>query len=720
MELLSTRVPLLALLLPLSLYLPHAALDLVHRVGARRSPASAAWLLGGALALGTAWFAALLVALPASPTAAGTHDPSLIATAWLVALGAAFGVLGASAVEVPTLRLWAATALGLLLGLWLCAAVLQVSLLPVDLWAWVPLLAPGRLLLLALFAVVYAGTLLQADARLRVPERFRRLAPWAAGIAFIAWLAVLPPAAAVDPDVMVFASGVPTLHVALLAGSAALLMLAGAHVVSRMDRRLMQRADALERSLRQANEDLQKIAYNDALTALPNRLVFEDKLASAVAAADRSAGRLAVLFIDLDGFKPINDSLGHSSGDAVLRQVGARLRTLARAEDTMARVGGDEFLMLLTGAIDEESAAHVAARVLATLGEPYALGSREVTLSCSIGIVFYPDGGAHTKLIARADAAMYAAKRTGGACYCFFERGMEANAHEQLDLQRDLRHAIENQELELFYQPKIDSHSGKVTAAEALLRWKHPQRGMISPATFIPIAERFGLIGALGNWVIEDACRQARYWREHGMRMRVAINLSPVQMRQDDLVERIVDALERHRIQPSLLTCEITESVAMEDTRATQSAFRRLGEAGVHLSIDDFGTGYSSLAYLRKLPAEELKIDRSFVMDIEHSLDARAVVDAVVRLAHALGLKVVAEGVETERQREILVGMGCDELQGYLFAKPMSARALLIWASDDRERETAFMPSLFGETRPVTRRDEQTTRRQWLSTGSPG
>ncbi|HSN32406.1 MAG TPA: EAL domain-containing protein, partial [Ideonella sp.] len=320
----------------------------------------------------------------------------------------------------------------------------------------------------------------------------------------------------------------------------------------------------------------------------------------------------------------------------------------------------------------------------------------------------------------RADAAMYAAKRSGGACYCFFERGMEANAHEQLDLLRDLRHAIENQELELFYQPKIDANSGKVTAAEALLRWKHPQRGMIAPATFIPIAERFGLIGALGNWVIEDACRQARYWREHGMRMRVAINLSPVQMRQDDLVERIVDALERHRIQPSLLTCEITESVAMEDTRATQAAFRRLGEAGVHLSIDDFGTGYSSLAYLRKLPAEELKIDRSFVMDIEHSIDARAVVDAVVRLAHALGLKVVAEGVETERQREILVGMGCDELQGYLFAKPMSARALLIWASDDRERETAFMPSLFGETRPVTRRDEQTTSRQWLSTGSPG
>ena len=221
---------------------------------------------------------------------------------------------------------------------------------------------------------------------------------------------------------------------------------------------------------------------------------------------------------------------------------------------------------------------------------------------------------------------------------------------------------------------------------------------MIGPSTFIPVAERFGLIGTLGNWVIEDACRQSRAWRDKGLRMRVAINLSAFQMRQDDLVERITTALARHRIDPSLLTCEITESVAMEDTRATQITFKRLGEAGVHLSIDDFGTGYSSSSYLRKLPAEELKIDRSFVMDIETSADARAVVDAVIHLAHALGLKVVAEGVETQSQRDLLTKMGCDELQGYLFARPMSARALLLWASDDHEREIAFKPSLFGET----------------------
>ena len=245
----------------------------------------------------------------------------------------------------------------------------------------------------------------------------------------------------------------------------------------------------------------------------------------------------------------------------------------------------------------------------------------------------------------------------------------------------------------------MDASTGKVTAAEALLRWQHPTRGMVPPSVFIPIAARFGLIRSIGQWVSEDACRQARVWLDKGLRMRVAINLSAVQMRQEDIVGRIEGALARHRVDPSLLTCEITESVAMEDTKATQATFRELGSAGIHLSIDDFGTGYSSLSYLRKLPAEELKIDRSFVMDVEYSADARAVIDAVVKLAHALGLKVVAEGVENERQHEILVQLGCDELQGFLFAKPMTARALLLWAMDDRQHEVQrFATSLFAST----------------------
>jgi EAL domain-containing protein (putative c-di-GMP-specific phosphodiesterase class I) len=276
---------------------------------------------------------------------------------------------------------------------------------------------------------------------------------------------------------------------------------------------------------------------------------------------------------------------------------------------------------------------------------------------------------------------------------------MEADARERFDLLRDLRLALERNELELYYQPKIDAASGRVTAAEALLRWQHPSRGMVSPNVFIPIAERFGLIRGIGEWVIEDACRQASAWRDRGLRIRVAINLSAAQMRQEDIVTRIESALARHRIEPSLLTCEVAESVAMEDARATQAAFRELGTAGIHLSIDDFGTGYSSLGYLRKLPVEELKIDASLVMDVEHSADARAVVDAAVKLAHALGLTVVAEGIENERQQDIMTQLGCDELQGFLFAKPMTARALLLWATDDRKGQPRrFATSTFAST----------------------
>jgi diguanylate cyclase (GGDEF)-like protein len=444
----------------------------------------------------------------------------------------------------------------------------------------------------------------------------------------------------------------------------------------------------------------------DSLTGLPTRVFFERRLYESAKRCDARKARLAVLFIDLDGFKPVNDSFGHSSGDRVLERVGKRLRTLVRGSDVVARVGGDEFVLLLNGAT-QDSAAQTAAAVIEALSKPYSIEDREVTISCSIGIAVYPDGCAANKLIARADAAMYAAKRSGGSRHCFFAPEMDMDAEANFDMVRDLRQALaagdKDESLQLYFQPKIDAVSGKVTAAEALVRWQHPQRGLIGPDAFVPLAERSGLIGPLGNWVIEAACKQARTWRDRGLRMRVAINLSAHQMRQDDLADRIADALRRHRIHPSLLTCEITESAAMEDTGTTQETFRRLGELGAHLSIDDFGTGYSSLSYLRQLPAEELKIDMSFVKDVDRSADARAVVDAVVKLAHALGLKVVAEGVETPRQQQALVELGCDELQGYLFAKPMTGRALLLWALADRSKLSDFRDSLFGETREASR-----------------
>ena len=441
----------------------------------------------------------------------------------------------------------------------------------------------------------------------------------------------------------------------------------------------------------------------DLLTGLPTRQFFEARLASAARRCDAKRGKLAVLFIDLDGFKPVNDTYGHACGDRVLEQVGQRLRSIARGADVAARVGGDEFLLLMPAITSPDSVTRVAKAMIELLSRPYKVDEREISISCSVGIALYPDGCKPGKLIPRADAAMYAAKRAGGARHAHFSPEMDHAAKQDFEMVRDLRRAIAGNELELYFQPKIDARSGQVTAAEALLRWNHPTLGMVMPGSFIELAERTGLIGALGDWVIEDACRQARAWRDRGLRMRVAINLSAYQMRQDDIVDRITEALKRHKIRPSLLTCEITETAAMEDTRATQETFRRLGELGVHLSIDDFGTGHSSLAYLRKLPAEELKIDRMFVQDLEHSADARAVVDAVVKLAHALGLKVVAEGVENPRQQQILAELGCDELQGYLFARPMTARALLLWALGDRGESAAFRTSLFGETRQTSR-----------------
>jgi diguanylate cyclase (GGDEF)-like protein len=468
----------------------------------------------------------------------------------------------------------------------------------------------------------------------------------------------------------------------LVSAVAALLVIVGL-VATWLDTHSHTRNHELAASLNDANRRLRDQAHSDPLTRMANRLMFEERMAAALAAlgSDPEPSALAVMYIDHDGFKPVNDSFGHVAGDTVLREVGRRLQAIARPEDTVARVGGDEFLLMTLRPGHEAVAAAIAQRVLQALNEPLTLPNDVVVnLSASIGIVLYPEHGHHAKMIANADAAMYAAKRAGGSTYAFFEPRMELDAREQLAVQNDLRHAIERHELQLYYQPKIHGKSGQVTGVEALLRWQHPVRGFVSPGMFIPVAERFGLIGAIGNWVIDEACRQMADWKQQGLRMRVAVNLSVHQLRQEDLVQRVRVAVDHFRIDPALLTFEITESVAMEDTQETLRAFSQLAGVGVSLSIDDFGTGYSSHSYLRKLPARQLKIDQSFVQDLDDSPDALAVVDAVIKLAHALGLQVVAEGVETARQRDILLGLQCDELQGYLFARPMAARLLTLWA----------------------------------------
>lgn len=458
---------------------------------------------------------------------------------------------------------------------------------------------------------------------------------------------------------------------------------------------------------------------NDPLTKLSTRRSFETQLRKAAQQADVTKSALALLFIDLDGFKAVNESFGHADGDRLLMDMAARLHKLKRPNDVLARVGADEMLLLMRDEVRSASVAEMAHNVVAQLTAPYRLQSREVALTCSVGVVRYPKHGPWDQLIGRADAAAQAAKRAGGGRHITYERSMDTGARERLAMIADLRLALERKEFELYYQPKVDAASLQITAAEALVRWHHPTKGLVGPGVFIPVAEQSGLIKQLGDWVIEDACRQAAHWRASGLRMRVAINLSAIQMREPGIVEQIVGALRKHRIDPAQLTCEITESVAMADTQSTQETFDALGRAGMHLSIDDFGTGYSSLAYLRRLPAEEVKIDRSFVMDLEQSDDARAVAEAVVRLAHALGKKVVAEGVETTRQAKILQAMGCNQLQGYLFGKPMPAAELLSWALNEKpDRAVGFRDSLFVSQEPmddapdVIERDAPMTRAQ--------
>lgn len=689
--------PLLALDGMLAFLAAFVCFDLSKRLESKLDREGGGWLLGASLALATGLWSAQVIGIDHLnlPYAIGYRP------------GWAFGVwLGAGAACALGLAVACRRAAGLdrtLIGAGLLACgivaiqvlfVESLGLRPGPAWT-----LPGVAMALVAAGVGCAAALwLHAEVRVRAQQA--QMA-WQAVSALVLAFAIL-----VSQGLVLRAAGldraqVSSFHDALAADAMGALVTVGSTALLSMLLLLSRLEAHLRASLQRARGELQKQLLRDPLTELPTRLIFEGTLAQAARQADSSQGRLALLLINLDGFKPINESLGHRVGDRVLREVAARLRSLA-SPHMVARLGGDEFLLLLPGNPQTEEVATAASRVLASLCQPCRVDGRETAVTASIGIATYPQHGAVSTLIAHADAAMRTAKSSGGATYCHFEARMISGLREQTELLRDLRCALARGELELYYQPKIHAPTGEITGAEALMRWQHPRLGMVSPGVFIPIAERYGLIGALGNWLIDEACRQIRAWRDNGLRMRVAINLSVHQLRQPDLVERIARALREHEINPGLLTCEITESVAMEDAEGTIKFFGQLAQLGVSISIDDFGTGHSSLAYLRKLPASELKIDRSFVLDLETSEDARKVASAVVNLAKSLDLKVVAEGVETEGQNRILREFGCDQLQGFLFAKPMSAKALALWAMDDvGPRTMTFRSSLFKETQPA-------------------
>jgi diguanylate cyclase len=717
----------------------YVALDLAKRVHlhARDRRAALAWWAGGSLALGTGIWSMHFVGMLAFtlPIALG-YTKLLTFLSWLAGVGVSAIALWIATGHYLSRTRWISGAVAM--GGGICAmhyigmAALNMTL-PIN---WNPWLVAAS----AMIAVSASAVALLIFFWLRTATSGRALylelaAAVIMGIAISGMHYTAMAAANFPTGAMCLSAGSlsgNTLGALVIVLTIFLLALTLFASMFDVRRQLAVSLAAANEQLRVANQELQQRAFVDSLTGMPNRVLFDDRLAHAIARLDGSAAdasvrrradigpgsqeKIAVLFVDLDGFKPINDSFGHAAGDQVLIEVGQRLCHSARPSDTVARLGGDEFVLLVEGVRDQSDCVWLVERLLKALAEPLDLRGQQLQISGSVGVALYPDHGKRDELLAHADAAMYAAKRAGGAGYTIFEPHMDAGARDLLSLQNDLRSAVKRGELQLHYQPKIDgrhtaSRHGQISGVEALLRWNHPTRGLIGPLVFIPIAERIGLITDLGNWVIDEACRQIRSWDDEGLKVPVAINLSAYQLRDPNLVTHIRESLQHYGVDPSRLLCEITESAAMNDIEATQRVFHEMGGIGVFLSIDDFGTGYSSLSCLRQLPARQLKIDQSFVTDLEFNVDARAVVDAVINLAHALGLKVVAEGVETAGQRDILCNLKCDELQGYLFARPMPAHALRGWLAEHTaagvtiatSQDTCSAPARTASTNPRRR-----------------
>ena len=427
---------------------------------------------------------------------------------------------------------------------------------------------------------------------------------------------------------------------------------------------------------KQAEERMVHLAHYDALTDLPNRVLLLDRLNQLIKTAQRSKSRLAVVFIDLDRFKEVNDSLGHDAGDLLLQTLAKRLSNAVREEDTVARLGGDEFVVAFQSLHKEQDVAMLAQKLLSCLVKPVVLNGYEHTVTASMGISLYPDDATNgEEMIRNADAAMYQAKNGGrNACH-FYTSDLNRHSLEMLSTENSLRRAIEHQEFVLHYQPQIDIRSGSIVGAESLIRWNHPELGLVFPGKFISIAEERGLIVPIGNWVIDEAARQASIWRNSAkLSIPIAVNVSAVQFRQRDFVETLVNIVHKHGITPNYIELELTESIIMRDAETAVSIIEKLHKLGFRMSIDDFGTGYSSLSYLRRFPIDKIKIDQSFVTDVTKDESAASIVTAVIGLARSLKLKVIAEGVETNEQLEILREQRCDEAQGYLFSRALVSK----------------------------------------------
>ncbi|MFS2156918.1 putative bifunctional diguanylate cyclase/phosphodiesterase [Pseudomonas sp. Pseusp122] len=659
----------------------YTALDLAGRIASARGRAAWWWMAGGAFSMGVGIWSMHFIGMLAFelPIDLG-FDPGITLLSLLIAmLSSGFALWLVSQPELPKVQL----ALG---ALFMGAGISAMHYTGMAALRMEPDLTydPVWLILSLVIAIVASG------AALWIAFHLRQQTPWVklvrGGAAVIMGLAVvgmhytgMHAANFADNSFCgALINGIRSDGLYGLVLVTCLAVLTITLMASILDARMEARTAELSSSLRKANRELTHRALHDPLTGLPNRELLAQRIEEAIQRVSGTGGCFALMFMDLDSFKPVNDAFGHHVGDQLLCDVAARLRGNLHHEDTLARIGGDEFVLLVE-LRHAEDAASIAARQVSVVCQPFALAEHTVQVSVSIGIAVYPGKGhnAH-ELLMNADAAMYHAKAAGKNGYSFFETSMNTDARNQLQLLQDLRLALREKHFCLYYQPKFDAASGLPVGAEALLRWNHPEQGLVPPDRFIGLAEKTGLIIPIGEWVLDEACRQMREWYELGyVQWRIAVNLSALQFCHAGLVNTVAAALERNRLPANCLTLEITETTAMSDADASMEVLQQLADMGVDLSIDDFGTGYSSLMYLKRLPANELKIDRGFVRDLEQDSDDAAIVSAIVAMGQALNLRIVAEGVETDQQQSFLTRLGCDSLQGYLLGHPLPAQRFI-------------------------------------------
>jgi diguanylate cyclase len=659
----------------------HTALSLSSKVASATRTGRLGWLAGGAFVMGGGiWSMHFIGMLAFTLPIPLSYDVMATARSLVIAIAAsAFALYIASGSKLGTTKLtWSALLLGAGISAMHYSGMSAIQITPMITYE------PELVVVSVVIAIAASFGALWLFFKLRRGRsRFMRYARIGAALIMGAAISgmhyVGMAASKFAPDS--YCTGTGGLNNGWLAVTVALLaltLLSTTSILLMYEAYLEQKTRKHSEMLERANDQLQYAATHDPLTALPNRLLLADRITQAIARCSRHRSQFALMVVDLDRFKSINESFGHVAGDEVLREISRRLQALMRKTDTLARFGGDELVMIVDEIVSQNGAEMVASGVLEQIRRPITVCGVEVQVSASIGVSVCPrDGTSVDELLKHADAAMYHAKKLGRNHAQFFMPTMNENSREKIELEGALRRALVNGEFELHYQPKVDVITGRIEAVEALIRWRHPTLGLISPAKFIPLAEESGLIVPMGEWVLRQACMQARAWQNAGMRpVRIAVNLSAKQFKQKLLFEIVSAALARADLDPSLLELELTESAVMEDAEQSVQILRRLSDHGIRIAVDDFGTGYSSLSYLRRLPLDKLKIDRAFIREIATSRDDAEIVRAIVSLAHSLRLKVIAEGVETEDQLRFLRSLGCDLYQGYLCSPPLTATEL--------------------------------------------